>query len=73
MNTQMELISPKQTIRIEVDGCKYEIQYNDSRTGIHPPKWFVLCMQTYAYSKRFYSRPGGAANALFSGSIVWEK
>ena len=56
---------------IEYCGCTYKVLYDSSRVGIHPPSWYVQRMSDYRISKRYYSRPGGAMNALASGSIVW--
>ena len=70
---QAKLFTPEPEIVITIDGGEYKILFDSSRTGIHPPSWYVQNMRTYEVSKRFYSQPGGAANALLTGSIVWEK
>lgn len=72
MLTQMNLIQPDTSIELKVDGCDYKIIFDYGRDRLLP-KWYVQNMRTLETSKRYYSLPGGAANALFSGSIVWEK
>ena len=64
---------------IERDDTPWTVEYcgetywinRDKRTGIHPPEWYVQRKSDLRTSKRYYSRPGGAMNALASGSIVW--
>ncbi len=72
MNAQLELLAPPRKIEVRVDGGEYEIICDTTRNYLSP-KWFVHRVNDCANSKRFYSFPAGAATALFSGSIVWEK
>lgn len=61
----------EETWTVEYCGARYEVKHDSSRTGIHPPSWYVQRMTDLRVSKRYYSRPGGAMNALACGSIVW--
>jgi len=72
VNEQMKLLDPPQKVEVRVDGGEYEIICDTTRPYLSP-KWFVHRVNDCANSKRFYSFPAGAFNALFAGVIVWEK
>ena len=70
---QQRLIDNDDSWVVEHCGCRYTVN-KDIRTDVnyvHPPSWYVQRMSDYKVSKRYYQRPGGAMNALASGSIVW--
>ena len=68
----LKVVPEKADWVIQHCGCRYEIKYDTSRVGIHPPSWYVKRCQDGAFSKRYYSQPSGAFLALASGAIVWE-
>ena len=60
-----------ETIRFELNGCKYQIKRDVSRQPLMP-QWYVQRMSDLQTTKRYYSWPDGAFSAVFWGRCGWE-
>lgn len=61
-----------ETWNVEHCGGKYRIRFDNNRPHLKPA-WYVLRVNDYAQSERYYSWPEGAFSALSWGRINWRK
>lgn len=52
-------------IEFQMGGCRYRIIQDQFRASRNMPSWWVERMQDGLVSKRYYSEPPGAFNAVY--------
>lgn len=57
-----QIVSP---IVFEIGGCTYRIFQDSFRAGRNLPSWWVERMQDGMVTRRYYSEPPGAFNAVY--------